>query len=196
MNYLAHALLSGDDPGILIGNLAADSIKGRLPSDLAPAVIRGLQLHREIDRVTDGSDEFAACKAVFAPRYGRYAHVLVDIAFDHILCKSWHLYSRKPFPNFVARIYAVLLDSSQHLPKAFKPVAERMRLEDWLTGYATLTGIAQAYERVEKRFRLAPGYLAGATTLIEEQRAFFSDRFNSLFPRLLVTSKQIRGEKR
>jgi len=45
MNYLAHALLSGDDPRVLIGNMAADCLKGRLPPDLLPAVIHGVQLH-------------------------------------------------------------------------------------------------------------------------------------------------------
>ena len=138
MNYLAHALLSGDDPGELIGNMAADSLKGRLPSDLLPAVVRGVHLHREIDRYTDGSDEFAACKAVFESRYGRFAHVLVDIAFDHVLCKSWHLYCGQPFPSFVERVYAVFLDSNHMMPKAFIPIAERMRSEDWLTSYAIL----------------------------------------------------------
>ncbi len=29
MNYLAHILLSGDNPEIIIGNFMADSIKGK-----------------------------------------------------------------------------------------------------------------------------------------------------------------------
>ena len=195
MNYLAHALLSGDDPGVLIGNMAADSLKGRLPPDLLPAVVRGVHLHREIDRYTDDCDEFAACKAVFDSGYGRYAHVLVDIAFDHFLCKSWHLYCRHSFLSFVERVYAVLLDSNHMVPNAFIPIAERMRSEDWLTSYTTLAGVAAAYERVGRRFRLAPGYLAKATVLVEERRDSLCDGFNSLFPKVLERAVRIREEK-
>ena len=195
MNYLAHALLSGDDPGELIGNMAADSLKGRLPPDLFPAVVRGVHLHREIDRYTDGSDEFAACKAVFESGYGRFAHVLVDIAFDHVLCKSWHLYCEQPFPSFVERVYAVFLDSNHMVPNAFIPIAERMRSEDWLTSYGTLAGVRAAYERVGRRFRLAPGYLARATVLVEERRDSLCDGFNSLFPKVLERAVRIREEK-
>lgn len=194
MNYLAHALLSGDDPGVLIGNMAADSLKGRLPPDLLPAVVCGLHLHHEIDRHTDGSDEFAACKTVFESRYGRYAHVLVDIAFDHFLCKSWHLYCGYPFPSFVERVYAVLLDSNFSVPNTFIPIAERMRREDWLTSYGTLTGVAAAYERVGCRFHLAPGYLAKATVLVEERRDSLCDGFNTLFPKVLERAVRIREE--
>jgi len=195
MNYLAHALLSGDDPGVLIGNMAADSLRGRLPSGLRPAVVRGIHLHRDIDRCTDGSYEFAACKAVFESGYGRFAHVLVDIAFDHVLCKSWHLYCGQPFPSFVERVYAVFLDSSRMMPKAFIHVAERMRSEDWLTSYCTLAGVGAAYERVGRRFRLAPGYLARAAVLVEERQDFLSDEFNSLFPKVLERAARIREEK-
>lgn len=195
MNYLAHALLSGEDPGVLIGNMAADSLKGRLPNDLLPSVIRGIHLHHEIDRTTDRSDEFALCKAVFESEYGRYAHVLVDIAFDHFLCKSWHMYCREPLPSFIDRVYAVLLDGSHCLPKAFIPIAERMHREDWLTGYTTTKGIAAAYERVGSHFRLAPGYLAGAITLIEERQNFLRDRFNSLFPKLMESAVRFREEQ-
>ncbi len=195
MNYLAHALLSGDDPGELIGNMAADSLKGRLPPDLLPAVIRGVHLHREIDRYTDDSDEFAACKAVFESGYGRYAHVLVDIAFDHFLCKSWHLYCGHPFPSFVEHVYAVLLDNNYSLPNAFIPIAEQMRREDWLTSYGTLTGVAAAYERVGRRFHLASGYLARATVLVEKRRDCLCDGFNSLFPKVLERTVRSREEK-
>lgn len=195
MNYLAHALLSGDDPRVLIGNMATDCLKGRLPPDLLPAVIRGVHLHREIDRYTDDSDEFVACKAVFETGYGRYAHVLVDIAFDHFLCRSWHLYCRQPFPSFVERVYAVLLDSNYSVPNAFIPIAEQMRSEDWLTSYSTLTGVAEAYERVGSRFRLEPGYLARATDLVEERRDSLCAWFNSLFPKVLESAVRIREEK-
>jgi acyl carrier protein phosphodiesterase len=81
------------------------------------------------------------------------------------------------------------------VPNAFIPIAKRMRSEDWLTSYGTLAGVGAAYERVGCRFRLAPGYLARATVLVEEQRDCLCDGFNSLFPKVLERAVRIQEEK-
>jgi acyl carrier protein phosphodiesterase len=70
-----------------------------------------------------------------------------------------------------------------------------MRSEDWLTSYGTLAGVGAAYERVGRRFRLAPGYLARATVLVEERQDSLYEGFNSLFPKVLERAVRIREEK-
>ncbi len=191
MNYLAHALLSGDSPGVLIGNLAADSLKGPVPPDLPSEVLRGLQLHRRIDRITDLSNEFADSKALFSPAYGKFAHILVDIAFDHLLCASWERYCDQPFPVFVQWVYAVLRAPEHMLPQAFVPLADRMCRNDWLTAYKDLQGLATAYDRVGRRLRLAPDCLTGAVSVVRKYRQTLQERFDSLFPKLQTTAEVI-----
>ena len=53
MNYLAHILLSGDNPEIIIGNFMADSIKGKQYKIYPEQVQIGVLLHRHIDTFTD-----------------------------------------------------------------------------------------------------------------------------------------------
>lgn len=196
MNYLAHALLSGDDPEILIGNMAADSLKGALPPELLPAVVRGVHLHRRIDRYTDTSDEFSACMAVFRPSCRRYSHVLVDIVFDHLLCGSWGSYCACAFSAFVQRVYSVLRTNRPKLPSAFIPVADRMCSHDWLTSYRSLKGVAAAYARIAHRLDLAPEYFTEAIGLIEEQLDYLTAQFNSLFPRVSEMARLAREAER
>ena len=49
MNYLAHILLSGTSPDVMIGNFIADSIKGSKYNSYPLQIQKGILLHRQID---------------------------------------------------------------------------------------------------------------------------------------------------
>ena len=49
MNFLAHAVLAGDDDADRIGGLLGDFVKGPLPAGLPPALAKGVALHRAIE---------------------------------------------------------------------------------------------------------------------------------------------------
>src|SRR5947207_2830586 len=49
MNFLAHAFLSFNDPGLLVGNMIADSVKGKEADNYPDRIRQGILLHREID---------------------------------------------------------------------------------------------------------------------------------------------------
>ena len=53
MNFLAHAILSFNDPDILTGNMISDHVKGKSQYDFSPGIQKGIRLHRAIDRFTD-----------------------------------------------------------------------------------------------------------------------------------------------
>ena len=53
MNYLAHAYLSFNRPGILVGNMISDFVKGKKKYDYPPDILSGIDLHRAIDDFTD-----------------------------------------------------------------------------------------------------------------------------------------------
>ena len=53
MNYLAHAFLSFNDSGLLIGNMISDFVKGKKQFDYTPDIQKGIRLHRMIDTYTD-----------------------------------------------------------------------------------------------------------------------------------------------
>ena len=126
---------------------------------------------------------------VFHPEYRRYAHVLVDIAFDHLLIENWKKYSNMEFHIFVEHVYAILKTKRAILPPSFMPVADRMRREDWLSSYESLTGLATAYERIACRIGIETGHLAKSADIVEEKRDFLSIQFNSLFPKLMKAAQ-------
>ncbi len=68
MNLLAHALLSPADPGILIGNLTADWIKGRARNALPRDLRAGIALHRQIDAFTDTHALVEQCSELLTGR--------------------------------------------------------------------------------------------------------------------------------
>ncbi len=191
MNYLAHAFLSGDNPEVLIGNMSADSLRKNSLSGLSPDIVRGIHLHRRIDRFTDTSGEFSACKSVFIPQYGRYAHILVDIAFDHLLIVKWADYTTADLSVFIGKVYEALEARRHMLPDAFVPIFDRMREDDWLRGYGSLDGVAMAYERIGHRIGAAPGRLAGAAELIGRKHDYLCGEFSSLFPKVIRTADEI-----
>jgi len=56
MNYLSHLFLAEQitqDAEEILGNLMGDFVKGRLAEQYSPAVMRGLELHRQVDAYTD-----------------------------------------------------------------------------------------------------------------------------------------------
>ncbi|HSC39383.1 MAG TPA: hypothetical protein VLD19_15980, partial [Chitinophagaceae bacterium] len=85
MNYLAHAYLSFNEPGILAGNLVSDFVKGKSKYNYAPDVLKGIDLHRAIDEFTDMHEVTRQAKEVFRPHYRLYAGAFMDVVYDHFL---------------------------------------------------------------------------------------------------------------
>jgi acyl carrier protein phosphodiesterase len=96
MNHLAHALLAAPDADCMFGSLIADFLRGRVDPALAPDVRAGIALHRAVDAFTDAHAEVAAARALFAPPYRRYAGILLDVWFDHLLARDWQRHVGTP----------------------------------------------------------------------------------------------------
>ena len=82
MNYLAHTFLSGTDDEIIVGNFIGDYVKGRDYNLYSPAVKKGILLHRRIDSYTDKHKIVHQSMSYFAPRYHKYAGIIIDILYD------------------------------------------------------------------------------------------------------------------
>ena len=67
MNFLAHALLSGEAEADRVGGLMGDFVKGPLPAGLPPDLAAGVALHRAIDSFADRHPAFAASRARVRP---------------------------------------------------------------------------------------------------------------------------------
>src|SRR6478736_8364551 len=124
MNHLAHAFLAGADDQVLLGGLLGDFWHGA-PDPQWPAAIRaGVVLHRKIDVYTDSHAEVAAARALFVPPLRRYAGILLDVHFDHVLAANWPRYAHEPLPALSARVYNVLRQNRSWLPAPLNRFAD------------------------------------------------------------------------
>ena len=105
MNYLAHALLAGPHPEMVLGGLMGDFVKGRIGDDWPEPLRGGLLLHRRIDRYTDEHRVVAASRARFPPPRRRFAGIVVDVCFDHFLARDFERWSGgRVLESFTAEI--------------------------------------------------------------------------------------------
>ena len=160
MNFLAHALLAGDAPALVVGGVVGDWIKGPLPAGLPEDLARGVALHRAIDVFAETHPAFCASRARMSPARRRYAGVLVDIFYDHLLARDWARYREDELGGYCAVVYRQIAERQHHLPESAHHAIELMAREDWLQSYTGLAGIADVLARMSRRAR-QPNPLAG-----------------------------------
>lgn len=162
LNFLAHLYLAGDAEGDRLGGLMGDFVKGPLPGDLPADLARGVLIHRRIDSFADGHAAFRRSRARVAAARRRYAGILVDMFYDHLLARHWDEFHPEPLADYAARAYGLLRRREAELPAAMVPVARAMAEGDWLSGYADLSVTAFALRRMGERRLRMPNPLPGS----------------------------------
>ncbi|MGV0033987.1 MAG: ACP phosphodiesterase [Candidatus Azotimanducaceae bacterium WSBS_2022_MAG_OTU7] len=160
MNYLAHFALAGPEPGLLVGGFLGDYIKGRLENRFSPEIERGIRLHRAIDQYTDSHPVVKSSYKRFEPRFSRYAGIITDIAFDHLLAQNWSRYYDEPLESYSASTLTNLLEHKDRLTDAARQSAERMQKHNSLAHYGGL-------EFLERSFIYLSGRLKHENPLID-----------------------------
>ncbi len=136
MNFLAHALLSGENKKVILGGIIADSIKGKAIELYDKEVKWGIKLHRLIDNFTDNNEIFKKSVSRLEPKFKRYSSVVADIYYDHFLSANFHLYSSLSLNSFVELVYKVLIENYDILPQRNKKILPFMVTQNWLVGYS------------------------------------------------------------
>jgi len=178
VNFLAHAVLAGNDPALIVGGVVGDWIKGPLPAGLPADLARGVALHRAIDSHAETHPAFCRSRNRASPARRRYAGILVDIFYDHLLARDWP--HAAPLSDMTRRIYAHLADFDPLLPAHARPAMALMAREDWLGSYAGLDGIADVLHRMSQRAR-QPNPLAGGEVEFIADAAGFAEDFAEWF---------------
>ena len=140
---------------------------------------------------------FRASRARVSPARRRYAGVLVDIFYDHLLARDWAEHGPAPLPAYCAGIYRHIAERLDDLPAPAHHALQLMARENWLGSYADIDGIADVLRRMALRARqpnpLAGSeaeFLADADGFAEDFRAWLGDarkfatgRMQTLAPR-------------
>jgi acyl carrier protein phosphodiesterase len=184
MNHLAHALLAAPGEDRMLGSLVADFLRGGIDPALPRGVREGIALHRSVDAWTDAHPEVVAARALFAPPYRRYAGILVDIWFDHLLARDWPLHAAGALPEFSREVRALLRGRATELPPRMRGFARYLEANDLPAAYARRAVIGAVLGGVSQRLSRA-NPVACALPAIEAVAGPLQRRFEAFFPALV-----------
>jgi acyl carrier protein phosphodiesterase len=193
MNHLAHAFLAGTDDAILLGGLLGDFWRGA-PDPQWPAGIRaGVALHRKIDVYTDSHSEVAAARALFAPPLRRYAGILLDVYFDHVLAANWPQHAPEPLATLSARVEELLRANQHWLPEPLNRFAGYFRNAGLFETYADREVIERVLGGISRRLK-HDNPLASAGPALWQRDAELGAVFARFFPELVAYAAGKRAE--
>lgn len=179
MNFLAHLFLGGAQPSEMIGSLLADFV--RVPSSMlkerfGEKIAGSVVLHRKIDCFTDSHPEAASASHLLFPSYRHYSHVIIDVAFDHMLSIHWNRFTDIELDLFIEKVYSIYKELPESLPSNFHLFARRMISLNVLGSYSDFEYIKRILERMESNSR----YAIGISRAWKELRLYF-DQIESCF---------------
>jgi acyl carrier protein phosphodiesterase len=146
MNFLAHAVLSFNDPDILTGNMISDFVKGKKKFDYPASIQKGIFLHRQIDNFTDFHPFTAGAKELFRPQYRLYSGAFIDIVYDHFLALDEQEFTENNgLENFTKTTFKYLDNNASHLPLPFQRMFPYMKSQNWLYEYRLKEGIRKSF---------------------------------------------------
>ena len=183
MNYLAHAYLSFNRPGILVGNMISDFVKGKKKYDYPVQIQQGITVHREIDQFTDAHQATKEAKEIFRPAYRLYAGPLVDVIYDHFLALDENEFTDESLKAFTAGTYALLDQFEDHFPDKFNMMYPYMKAHNWLYNYRYRQGIEKSLAGIVRRAKFLEESHT-AFTLFNENYDSLKNLYDQFFPDL------------
>jgi len=185
MNFLAHLYLSGSDAEIRLGNFIGDYVKGKSPNGYPKGVQKGITLHRAIDSFTDKHGSTRECIEILRPGYGRYAGVVVDVIFDHVLANEWRRYSQTELRKFTRLFYFQMVWRYKMLPDRVRKFLPLMIHSNTLYSYKTKEGLKKAFEIMSSVTSLPENSVYAIETL-DANYTLIAANFNVLFPEMIA----------
>ncbi len=189
MNFLAHAYLSFGQEEILVGNFAADFVKGKELHRYRGDIKTGMLLHREIDAFTDSHPLVKAGQSYLRPRFRHYSTVITDIFFDYFLGKHWASFSKIPLDVFVNQTHDIIDRHLDELPGSFGEMFYWMKKQNWLSHYGEIAGIQQTLSGLARR-TVFDSKMDEATEVLLEKEGEFEVIFFAFFRELETFARE------
>jgi acyl carrier protein phosphodiesterase len=184
LNFLAHFYLTRHHAELTVGNFLADFVRGSIQNQFSQKVNEGIRIHRQIDSFTDSHPVVQASRQRLRSTYHKYAMVITDVYYDHLLALHWNSFSEIPLEKFSAGIYDTLKQHQEIFPERAKNTFHYMHLHDWLTSYRTLEGIEHALYGLSRRATFESG-MENATADLKRDFTFYEKEFLLFFPQLI-----------
>lgn len=184
MNYLAHIFLSGTSEELLIGNFIGDYVKGSDYNKYPPSIKKGIILHRRIDTFTDRHKIIHQSMKYFAPKYHKYAAIIIDIIYDHFLVLNWQKFSHENINDTKDRVFQVLKSNYAILPERVQFFVPSFIQNDWIDIYSTIDGIINVLMRMSMRTTL-PDHSEYAREIMRKYYVQLQSEFLIFFPDII-----------
>ncbi len=165
MNFLAHSILSPNEPLVMLGNLSGDFVKGTKFSHLHPKIEQGVRIHRKIDEFTDNHELVREAKKIVRSKFGLFSGIVIDMFWDHFVAQN-HL----DLNNHVDYVYDSAELNFEVLPDKFKPVFPIMKKYDWLSAYGDFEGLRMIMLQMRNRIGNKSPLDEAVDILIQEQK--------------------------
>ena len=185
MNYLAHLYLARHSDDAMLGALLGDFVKPLSSAPFAPEIEAEIITHRKVDSFTDSHPIVLEAKALFNGPPRRYAGILLDVFYDHLLAKHWRDYSAIPLDTFIARFYSALQRRADLLPPNLARLAPYMIEQDWLGSYKHYEGVDIAVRRISTRLSKHGDVMRDGLVDLKSHYAVLEQGFHTFFPALI-----------
>lgn len=193
MNYLAHFLLA--DPELLPwpAVVLAECLKGDL-AVLADRKLRAAVLfHRRLDRVVDTHPITVGAKMRFPVESRRYAGILLDLFFDHLLANQFPSFNgHESLASFAGRVHLALQAHQDYPAKGWR-IVQHLIADHWLENYVQLQGLQPALDYLSARLgRSNP--LPAALDLFPTMQKELAADLHALLPHLRAFAREFGAE--
>jgi acyl carrier protein phosphodiesterase len=183
MNILAHALLAAPDADRMFGSVIGDFVRGAIDPNLPPGVRAGIALHRAIDSYTDAHADVAEARALFAPPFRRYAGILLDVWFDHLLARQWTRYGEGALDDFSDTVRALLALNPARVPERMRAFVIYLDAHGLPAAYRDTAVVGDALRGMSRRLSRA-NPLGEALPALVALHAPLQRSFDAFFPAL------------
>ena len=192
MNFLAHTLFADGDPMRIAGQFCGDFVRGSDLSAYPKGIRQGIRRHRRIDAFTDSHPAVIESHNLFKPPLRRFAGIITDVVFDHVLALQWQRYCETPLQQHVETVHNALNEHEQLLPPALQRFSRFIQRENVLLGNLHYQGVEVTLQRLSKRSdRFTP--LAVAADVAKQHQDEIGRAFHAFFPEMLALERTIAG---
>jgi acyl carrier protein phosphodiesterase len=194
VNFLAHLYLARHSDDAMLGALLGDFVGTAGLERYGAEVQREILLHRKIDSFTDRHPEVLHAKRHFPEGRRRYAGILLDVYFDHLLARHWHRHHGGDLDAFTTHFYGVLLANLPALPPRLQRIAPIMAARDWLGSYRDRDVVDHAVTGIATRLSRNSEKLVECLPILRRHERDVEQRFQAFFPQLQAYVQQTRPE--